>query len=29
MDGLAKVVQLAGGVDALESCPPIRQSLFM
>jgi hypothetical protein len=29
MDGLVNVVELAGGVDALESCPPIRQSLFM
>ncbi|KPM44418.1 hypothetical protein AK830_g2108 [Neonectria ditissima] len=29
MKGLDNVVQLGGGVEALDSCPPIRQSLFM
>ncbi|KAK1766362.1 hypothetical protein QBC33DRAFT_94613 [Phialemonium atrogriseum] len=29
MKGLDKVVQLGGGVEALDSCPPIRQSLFI
>ncbi|RYP06269.1 hypothetical protein DL764_003245 [Monosporascus ibericus] len=29
MKGLDKVVQLGGGVEALDSCPPVRQSLFM
>ncbi|RYP84717.1 hypothetical protein DL770_005169 [Monosporascus sp. CRB-9-2] len=29
MKGLDKVVQLSGGVEALDSCPPVRQSLFI
>jgi hypothetical protein len=29
MEGLDKVIQLGGGVEALDSCPPVRQSLFM
>ncbi|GKT42518.1 uncharacterized protein ColSpa_02699 [Colletotrichum spaethianum] len=29
MKGLDKVVQLFGGTEALDSCPPVRQSLFM
>jgi hypothetical protein len=29
MEGLKRIVQLSGGVEALESCPAVRQSLFM
>ncbi|KAJ4248349.1 hypothetical protein NW762_012678 [Fusarium torreyae] len=29
MAGLERIIELGGGIEALESCPSIRQSLFM
>ncbi|KAH6682212.1 hypothetical protein F5X68DRAFT_24476 [Plectosphaerella plurivora] len=29
MKGLARIIQLSGGIETLEACPPIRQSLFI
>lgn len=29
MEGLQRLIQLDGGVTILDTCPPIRQSLFM